>query len=636
MLSFLQKRGVVDIQDMPIDSEYENVFTKGYDKNSEAEIDSKMALLSKAISVLEEYDESKKPLFKVRKDIDRQYYESITQYNDEFIGLAEKVIETHNSIGDFRDEINRLENDILTLTPWTDLDIPINMSKTDKVNIMLGTIPEFVKPETYTQAIDEKGLLCQVQEISKDKNNAYVAIYIHESDMREPMHYLKSIDFNILEYDFSGIPGRLIEENKQTISRLKVNIENAKSTLKEYALKTGEVQAVYDHFAISKGLLTVDDKILSGKYSFIIDGWIPEEKVEKTVSALEKDFVCHVFVRDPYDDEEFPVLLKNGFVGDAVSGVTEMYSLPNCREADPNTVTAIFFALFFGMMLSDAGYGLVMSVVCAVILLKFKLEYATARFIKLMLISGIATVFVGALYGSWFGDLIPTILSDKSINAALWFDPIADPNRLLMWSLILGVIHIYVGYGMKGYNNIKKKKYLDAVLDVLPWYFFFTTACFLVSSYIPSVPENVYMTLTPIGKKLFPYAAAGILLTQGRHKKGIFGKLFGGIAAFYDLINFMGDVLSYSRLLAMGLATGVIGSIINQLGSAGGFTIPGIITFTLVFVAGHGFNFAINALGAYVHSSRLQYIEFFNKFFEGGGVAYSPLFEDTKYIRIRE
>jgi len=189
---------------------------------------------------------------------------------------------------------------------------------------------------------------------------------------------------------------------------------------------------------------------------------------------------------------------------------------------------------------------------------------------------------------------------------------------------------------MKGYNNIKKKKYLDAVLDVLPWYFFFTMACFLVSSYIPSVPENVYMTLTPIGKKLFPYSAAVILLTQGRHKKGIFGKLFGGIAAFYDLINFMGDVLSYSRLLAMGLATGVIGSIINQLGSAGGFTIPGIITFTLVFVVGHGFNFAINALGAYVHSSRLQYIEFFNKFFEGGGVAYSPLFEDTKYIRIRE
>ena len=132
------------------------------------------------------------------------------------------------------------------------------------------------------------------------------------------------------------------------------------------------------------------------------------------------------------------------------------------------------------------------------------------------------------------------------------------------------------------------------------------------------------------------FIAAVILLTQGRHKKGILGKLFGGIASFYDLISFMGDVLSYSRLLAMGLATGVIGTIINQMGSSGGFTIVGVISFTLIFVVGHGFNFAINALGAYVHSSRLQYIEFFNKFFEGGGIAYSPLFEDTKYIKIKE
>jgi V/A-type H+-transporting ATPase subunit I len=136
-----------------------------------------------------------------------------------------------------------------------------------------------------------------------------------------------------------------------------------------------------------------------------------------------------------------------------------------------------------------------------------------------MLISGIATILVGALYGSWFGNFIPTILSDTSLDIALWFDPIKDPNRLLMWSLILGIIHIYVGYGIKGYNRIKKKKYLDAVLDVLPWYFFFTTACFMVSSYIPSVPEGIYNALTPIGTKLFPYAAAAILLTQGRHKR---------------------------------------------------------------------------------------------------------------------
>jgi V/A-type H+-transporting ATPase subunit I len=439
-----------------------------------------------------------------------------------------------------------------------------------------------------------------------------------------------------MEYDFGDIPKNLINDKKKNIDIYKREIEKVKESLSEYALKIDDLQTAYDYFAIKKSLLVVDDKILSGKYSYIIDGWIPKEKAQDTINELNKSYMCDIQLREPYDDEEFPVLLENGFLGEAVSGVTEMFSLPNCREADPNTITSIFFALFFGMMLSDAGYGLVMVIACLFILIKFKMESSTKKFIKLMLISGIATVVVGALYGSWFGNFIPTILNDTSIDIALWFDPIKDPNRLLLWSLILGVIHIYIGLGMKGYNNIKKEKYLDAILDVLPWYFFFTTACFMASSFIPSVPKDIYDILTPIGSKLFPYAAGVILLTQGRHKKGIFGKLFGGIASFYDLISFMGDVLSYSRLLAMGLATGVIGTIINQLGSSGGFTIVGVISFALVFVVGHGFNFAINALGAYVHSSRLQYIEFFNKFFEGGGTAYSPLFEDTKYVKIKE
>ncbi len=636
MLTFLMKQGVVDIQDIPIESDYEDVFSKGFDKSMESGIESDMSLLSKAISILEEYDKTKKPLFKVRREIDRKYYDEIAKNDNKLIRLSEDIIKSENSIKDFKSEINKLENDTLSLIPWADLNMHISMSHTDKVKILLGIIPEFIKPQTYTQAIDEQGFLCQIQQVSKDRNNAYVVVYIHESDADKPLHYLKSIGFSNLEYNFEGIPHYIIEDNKRDIEKLRIKIDKAKEELKEYASKINDLQAAYDYFAIKKGLLIVDDKILSGKYSFIIDGWIPKEKAQVTVKKLDELFLCDVTLREPYDDEQFPVLLKNGFLGEAVSGVTEMFSLPNCREADPNPITAVFFALFFGMMLSDAGYGLVMVIACSVVLVKFKLEFSTRRFIRLMLISGIATMVVGALYGSWFGNFIPTILSDTSMDIALWFDPIKDPNRLLMWSLILGIIHIFVGYGIKGYNDIKKKKYLDAVLDVLPWYFFFTTACFMVSSYIPSVPAGIYEVLTPIGSKLFPFAAASILLTQGRHKKGIIGKLFGGVASFYDLISFMGDVLSYSRLLAMGLATGVIATIINQMGSSGGFTIIGVISFALIFVVGHGFNFAINALGAYVHSSRLQYIEFFNKFFEGGGTAYSPLFEETKYIKIKE
>lgn len=636
ILSFLMKRGVVDIQDMPIETEYEDVFTKGYDRNIESGINSDMSMVSKAIEILEIYDKTKKPLFKVRQEIDQQYYQDILNNESKHIKFAEDVIKAESSIIDIKSEINSLENECQSLLPWIKMDIPVNLSKTDKVKIVLGAIPEFVKPEVYLQHIDEQEFLCQIEQISKDRNNSYLVVYLHQSDTERPIHYLKSLGFNILEYDFTGKSSDILAEKKKEIENYKEQILTAKKQLDEYALKINDLKAIYDCFAIRKGLLVTDEKILSGKYSFIIDGWLPKEVSDKTAEELDKQFLCNVELREPYEDEEFPVLLKNGFLGEAVSGVTEMFSLPNCREADPNPITSIFFALFFGMMLSDAGYGLVMVIACSIVLLKFKLEFSTSRFIKLMLISGVATMIVGALYGSWFGNLIPTLFSDTSIDIALWFDPIKDPNKLLMWSLILGVLHIYVGYGIKGYNNIKRKKYLDAVLDVIPWYFFFTTAIFAVSSYIPSVPENIYTTLTPIGTSLLPYSAIVILLTQGRHKKGIFGKLFGGIASFYDLISFMGDVLSYSRLLAMGLATGVIATIVNQLGSSGGFTIVGVLSFGLIFVIGHSFNFAINALGAYVHSSRLQYIEFFNKFFEGGGVAFSPLLEDTRYIKIKE
>ncbi len=185
-----------------------------------------------------------------------------------------------------------------------------------------------------------------------------------------------------MEYNFEGIPHFIIEDNKRDIAKLRTKIDKAKESLKEHASKISEIQAVYDHFSISKGLLVVDDKILSGKYSYIIDGWIPKEKAEKIANELEKNYICDVILRDPYDDEQFPVLLKNGFMGEAVSGVTEMFSLPNCREADPNPVTAIFFALFFGMMLSDAGYGLIMVIACALVLIKFKLEFSTSRLLN--------------------------------------------------------------------------------------------------------------------------------------------------------------------------------------------------------------------------------------------------------------
>jgi V/A-type H+-transporting ATPase subunit I len=277
-----------------------------------------------------------------------------------------------------------------------------------------------------------------------------------------------------------------------------------------------------------------------------------------------------------------------------------------------------------------------MAAACGFIYFFVKLEEKMRRFMKMMMLCGIATIFWGALFGSWFGNLIPILGGNPDKDISIWFSPVDDPEYLLMWSLLFGVIHLYTGLAMRGANLIKKKQYLAVLFDVVFWYVFFTGAIFLVLPFVPGVPSGLAEAVAPYGKYMLPIGGALLILTQGRKSKNIGGKIIGGLVSIYDLVSFMSDVLSYSRLLALGLATSVIATIVNDMGSMGGFNALGIIVFILVFAVGHALNFMLNALGAYVHSSRLQYIEFFNKFYEGGGKPFRPFKRNTKYVRIRD
>jgi V/A-type H+-transporting ATPase subunit I len=260
---------------------------------------------------------------------------------------------------------------------------------------------------------------------------------------------------------------------------------------------------------------------------------------------------------------------------------------------------------------------------------KFHFDQDKQKFFKLMLYCGISTTFWGALFGSWFG-------SEFLSKYVIWFNPVEDPEELLRWSLLFGVIHVYVGLAVRGANLFRSKKYIDIFFDVFLWYIFFTGFVLFVLPYIPKSEPEKLGDLVQLGKYLLMIGGIMIVLTQGRKQKNIFMKLISGVGSLYELISFMSDVLSYSRLLALGLATSVIASIINQVCQMAGLdTAIKVIIFIVVATVGHIFNFAINALGAYVHSSRLQYIEFFGKFYEGGGVAFDPLKINTKYIKLK-
>ncbi len=410
----------------------------------------------------------------------------------------------------------------------------------------------------------------------------------------------------------------LFSEREQTIE-----------SIKEMSADRKSLEVLYDALNMEKGRLEANGNVLKTKRIFYSTGWVPKELADPVKTELEKEYFVSVTITEPEEDEEFPVLLENKGIAHAGEPVSQMYSLPNSHEIDPNTVMTPFFIIFFGIMLGDGGYGIILSLGTALILWKFQLAENTRKFMKLLFYCGISTIFWGAMFGGWFG-------ISALVPYALWFDMVARPELMLSWSFLFGVIHILAGFGMKAANLIRRGKYIDALYDVGFWFIFFIGAILLLLPFAPEVNPDKVAPLANIGKIMLVIGGILLVLTQGRDKKNIIGKFLGGLLSTYDLVGLLSDVLSYSRLLALGLATGIIASIVNEMAAM--FDLPAVIkaiAAVFILLVGHGINFAINALGAYVHSCRLQYLEFFGKFFEGGGVAFKPLKANTKYITVK-
>jgi len=311
----------------------------------------------------------------------------------------------------------------------------------------------------------------------------------------------------------------------------------------------------------------------------------------------------------------FPTALRNPPLVEPFEMITDMYSIPSSRGMDPNLFMAPFYVAFFGMMVSDAGYGIALAIVATLFLVKLKPQGMAKKLAGVLAMGGVSTFVWGALFGGWLGLSLPP----------LWFNPMEEPITMLALCFGLGALQLFVGMGLQAYLNIKRGKILEALFDQGLWF------VFLIGLPLLAVPA-----LSQVGKVLSIVGAVGLILTQGRHKEGIFSKFFSGLLSLYNVTGFLSDVLSYSRLFALGLATGVIAMLINTIAAMLGSNIIGMIFMVAILIGGHAFNLLINVLGAYVHASRLQYIEFFGKFFEGGGKAFSPFRIKTKYIEVQK
>lgn len=341
------------------------------------------------------------------------------------------------------------------------------------------------------------------------------------------------------------------------------------------------------------------------------------------------------------------MLLRNNKFAQPVEGIVESYSLPGKGELDPSAVMAGFYYLLFGLMLSDAAYGLIMVFGCLYCIKKYpNMEPGLKKTLKMFMYSGISTTFWGFMFGSFFGDAVnviaTTFFNRPDIRLApLWFEPVSMPMKMLVFSFCFGIVHLFTGLGVKLYCSIKSGHLADGIYDVVFWYLLVGGAViYMLTMSMFTDMLGLGFTLSPAVGQIAAAAAAvgfvGIVFTSGRESRNWGKRLLKGLYGAYGITSYLSDILSYSRLLALGLATSVISTVFNKMGSMLGNSIPGAVLFILVFVIGHALNLAINAMGAYVHTNRLQFVEFFGKFYEGGGRKFAPFAEHTKYFKVEE
>lgn len=603
------------------------------DREKVSALDAAINRAEQALEVIEKYGNIKNPLFKTRRTVKKSQMQRIEEGEEQALKNVDYILGLNEKIHSISEKLNKLNQDEASLNPWVNYDLPLETEKTQTAVIFMGVLPAGTDTAELTARLEDEIETVLFKVAGSDKDMIYTAALTPEERQEDVLALLKQYGFS--QVAFKGFTGTVGENLTRIEGEKDVLEKEKKETADEIAAAAGMKEGIEEYsdiLAIRLDKEKIRTKLLKTKKTFFIEGWVPTRCVEKASAILDENG-CYYAFREPLDDEEVPVLMDNRSVVVPFEAVTEMYSLPDYHGFDPTSIFALFYAVFFGMMLSDAGYGILMAVGCFAALKKFDLEGMTYKMVKLFFYCGISTVVWGALFGGWFGDIVAvftrTFLGHEVALKPLWFNPLDDPMKLLILSLALGVVHLFIGMGINAYMQIKDGKWFDAVCDEGFWYVtILGLIAWLGGGTVSAALPKVGMYMSIIG-------GAGLLLTGGRHNKG-FGKITGGLGNIYNITSYMSDILSYARLLALGLATGVIAQVVNTMGTLFGGGIVGLIALTVIFLFGHTLNLAINALGAFIHASRLQYVEFFGKFYIDGGEAFDPFRRKTKYIKLED
>lgn len=615
LLRAMQRMGCVEIE-TPDDEVKEYVAESS---REETDIGEELKRLKWALTRLAKYDTADKISFGVMPEIDEETAKSAMDRREEILSLVTTLEMYERRLGEMKSADVRIAAARAQYAPWAAFHAsPSALTATRDIRYYAGT----VQSRALARLEDAlRPLIATLQVISSERENACIVVAAHAQCEKDVLLALESADFT--REGFEPLNGRTPEEYLESLRAESDSLMAERETIEQgtaaMAPDIQNIKILFDLRSMDLERAEAALRVAQTESVFLLRGWVPTEIADQVTAKIKKvSPVAAVEITDPLPEEEPPIRLENGRLAAPYETIVEGYSLPVYRGIDPTAVMAPFYACLFGMMLSDAGYGLIMALLIPLFIWKKGIKKKNAKLMWVLFMGGLFTIAWGLVYNTVFGF--------NPLPRQMWLlDSVSNPMLVMGVCIGMGVIHLFAGLFVAAYLNIRDGHPLAAIWDQLSWILLLCGIGMLL------LPET-----SAIGTYLALAGAVIILLMAGRDRKNPLKRLIGGLSALYGMTSWLSDLLSYLRLFGMGLATGVIGMVFNQLiGMVWGGGIVGKIFACLLFVLCHGFNLGINALGAYVHACRLQYVEFFGKFYEEGGKAFKPLSRKTRYVSIR-
>lgn len=534
--------------------------------------------------------------------------------------------------------IRSLEQQRNQLALWTDVPINLSIRETKTTSLIYGIFKDTSSLSSFEGDLERDFPLTALYLLDDPKKiPCRIAIVTMNEELPRVRARLAASDYqDIPNLPFTGTANETLvtlEERIQEEENAIVAVNQDISELNKYVVR---LMTYHDALVVRQESSEARDKFYQSTYTFHLYVWVPTKEAETIGQALTAQFDVAYYHEKAAKGEETPVKLQNNRFIRMFEIVLEMYGSPSSNETDPVPSMAPFYFILFGMMLSDVGYGAMLTAGTSWLLFKKKIEGESRKLTALLFVSGISSIAWGAIFGGFFGDLLSAVTQGRVNFPALWFNPMDSPIKLLLFSMLFGVIHLFVGMAVNIRNAYIAGDLMGGLIDTVPWYLIIPGLILMLGSGSISTDPVTVATLSSVGKWMAIVGAAFVLLFTGRGIRNPIKRLFKGFGALYGVTSWLGDILSYSRILALVLATSVIAMVVNMLGMLFGTSVFGYIAFTLIAIFGHTLNLALSTLSAFVHTSRLQYVEMFGKFFVGGGSFFKPFRRNTEYVAITE